>query len=327
MRLDIRYKNRKMKIIRYILSALMVILIAVMAAGTVIEKYHGSGFAISHVYGTWWFALLWALAAAGMVTLLVVQKSWKRPAVFTLHIAILLILLGALLTKLTGQHGQMTLKPGTPVSEFTIEKEGDSQTVILPFALTLDHFEMETYPGTRSPMDFVSYLRITDGGTQTDAKISMNHILKHRHYRFYQSNYDQEGNSVLSVSHDPWGIGVTYAGYLLLPVAICNGKEINREIPGEIVVEKRGSRNRLYLYFEIDNDFFFFQVENNSIYGYSNDTKFTDPIVQTKVKKRMLPPSNGLPACTYKLGNRSQKNKFMKKFYRAPAEEEDNNEE
>ncbi len=113
----------------------------------------------------------------------------------------------------------------------------------------------------------------------------------------------------------------------LLPVAICNGREINKEIPGEIVVEKRGSRNRLYLYFEIDNDFFFFQVENNSIYGYSSDTKFTDPIVQTKVKKRMLPPSNGLPACTYKLGNRSQKNKFIKKFYRVPDEEDDGGED
>ena len=57
------------------------------------------------------------------------------------------------------------------------------------------------------------------------------------------------------------------------------------------------------------------------------DTKFTDAIVATKVKKRMLPPENGKPAFTYKLGNRSQKNKFMKKFYRAPEDEEDNNEE
>lgn len=112
-----------------------------------------------------------------------------------------------------------------------------------------------------------------------------------------------------------------------LPVAIFNGKELNKEIPGEIVVEKRGSRNRLYLYFEIDEAFFFFQMENNSIYGYSSDTKFTDAIVQTKAKKRMLPPSNGLPACTYKLGNRSQKNKFIKKFYHVPEEEEENSEE
>ena len=90
----------------------------------------------------------------------------------------------------------------------------------LPFSLTLDRFEVETYPGTHSPMDFVSYLQIHDGGENTDAKISMNHILKHRHYRFYQSDYDEEGNSVLSVAHDPWGTGVTYAGYFLLFIAL-----------------------------------------------------------------------------------------------------------
>ena len=48
----------------------------------------------------------------------------------------------------------------------------------------------------------------------------MNNILKHRGYRFYQSDYDKEGNSVLSVAHDPWGIGVTYTGYILLLLAI-----------------------------------------------------------------------------------------------------------
>lgn len=108
-----------------------------------------------------------------------------------------------------------------------------------------------------------------------------------------------------------------------LPVVIFNAKEINQEIPGEIVIEKRGSRNKLYLYFELENDFFFFQAESNSMYGYSSDTKFNDAIVQTKVKKRMLQPENGLPAFTYKIGNRSQKNKFMKKFYRAPEENEE----
>ena len=35
----------------------------------------------------------------------------------------------------------------------------------------------------------------------------------------------------------------------------------------------------------------------------------------------MLKPENGLPAFTYKLGNRSQKNKFMKKFYKVPEED------
>ena len=66
----------------------------------------------------------------------------------------------------------------------------------------------------------MSYLRLSDGETQEEAVISMNHILKHKHYRFYQSDYDEQGNSILDVARDPWGIGVTYTGYVLLFVAL-----------------------------------------------------------------------------------------------------------
>ncbi len=209
-----------MKHTRHFLSVLFITLIVVMAAGTVVEKFHGSEYALSHVYGAWWFVGLWGLAAAGLIIMMLLRKLWQRPVVFALHTSVLLILLGALLTMLTGQHGEMTLRPDTPANRFTIEKDGNSKEVALPFSLTLDRFEVETYPGTHSPMDFVSYLQIHDNGKNTDAKISMNHILKHRHYRFYQSDYDEEGNSVLSVAHDPWGTGVTYAGYFLLFIAL-----------------------------------------------------------------------------------------------------------
>lgn len=209
-----------MKHTRHLLSVLFITLIVVMAAGTVVEKFHGSEYALSHVYGAWWFVGLWGLAAAGLIIMMLLRKLWQRPLVFALHTSVLLILLGALLTMLTGQHGEMTLRPDTPANRFTIEKDGNSKEVALPFSLTLDRFEVETYPGTHSPMDFVSYLQIHDNGENTDAKISMNHILKHRHYRFYQSDYDEEGNSVLSVAHDPWGTGVTYAGYFLLFIAL-----------------------------------------------------------------------------------------------------------
>lgn len=209
-----------MKNIRHLLSILMVALIVAMATGTVLEKFHGSDYALTHVYGSWWFVCLWAVAALGMVIMIIVQKQWKRPVICAMHSAVLLILLGALLTMLTGQHGEITLKPGVAANQFTLEKSKKQQVAKLPFTLTLDRFEVETYPGTHSPMDFVSYLQINDGGIKTDAKISMNHILKHRHYRFYQSDYDETGNSVLSVAHDPWGTGVTYAGYILLFIAL-----------------------------------------------------------------------------------------------------------
>jgi ABC-type transport system involved in cytochrome c biogenesis permease subunit len=205
-----------MKQLRHITSVLVITLIAVLAAGTIIEKLHGSDFARIHVYGTWWFVGLWALVATLLVFMMVKGRMWKRRAVCGLHLSILFILLGALLTMLTGQHGRMKLEPNRPNSHFFIQDKGKITKEALPFSLTLDRFEIETYPNSSKPKDYVSYLRLSDGQTQKDVVISMNHILKHKHYRFYQSDYDDKGNSILDVAHDPWGISVTYAGYALL---------------------------------------------------------------------------------------------------------------
>ena len=72
---------------------------------------------------------------------------------------------------------------------------------------------MVYYPGTQTPMDFVSRIEVEGQRYQ----VSMNHIADVRHYRFYQSAYDEDGRgTILSVSFDPWGIGVTYVGYGLL---------------------------------------------------------------------------------------------------------------
>jgi ABC-type transport system involved in cytochrome c biogenesis permease subunit len=209
-----------MKYIRHIISVLVILLIAVLAAGTIVEKLHGSEYALSHMYGTWWFVGLWALMAGLLIYMAVKCRLWKRMAVGALHLSILLILLGALLTMLTGQHGRMKLEPNRPNSHFFIQEKGEITKEALPFSLTLDRFEIETYPNSSKPKDYVSYLRLNDGETSQDAVISMNHILKHKHYRFYQSDYDDKGNSILDVARDPWGIGVTYAGYALLFVAL-----------------------------------------------------------------------------------------------------------
>ena len=205
-----------MKQLRHITSVLVITLIAVLAAGTIVEKLHGSDFARIHVYSAWWFVALWALVALLIVYMAVKCKMWKQLAVGVLHLSILFILLGALLTMLTGQHGRMKLEPNRPNSHFFINEHGEITKEALPFSLTLDRFEIETYPNSSKPKDYVSYLRLSDGQTQKDVVISMNNILKHKHYRFYQSDYDDKGNSILDVARDPWGIGVTYTGYALL---------------------------------------------------------------------------------------------------------------
>lgn len=209
-----------MKSLRHIISVLVIILIAVLAAGTIVEKLHGSDFAKIHIYSAWWFVGLWASLAVLMIVMAVKSHMWKRMTVCTLHLSILFILLGALLTMLTGQHGRMQLEPNRPNSHFFIKDKDEITKEALPFSLTLDRFEIEKYPNSGKPKDYVSYLKLTDGTTQKDVVISMNNILKHKHYRFYQSDYDEQGNSILDVARDPWGIGVTYAGYALLFVAL-----------------------------------------------------------------------------------------------------------
>ncbi|WP_027385332.1 cytochrome c biogenesis protein CcsA [Chryseobacterium gregarium] len=86
-----------------------------------------------------------------------------------------------------------------------------------PFALKLDDFVMETYPGSSSPSAYESHIKIIDEGKQTPFKIYMNHVLNHKGYRFFQSSFDPDRmGTVLSVNHDFWGTLISYIGYALL---------------------------------------------------------------------------------------------------------------
>lgn len=49
----------------------------------------------------------------------------------------------------------------------------------------------------------------------------MNRIFTLQGFRFYQSSFDDDGKgSWLTVNYDPWGTGVTYAGYVLLGISM-----------------------------------------------------------------------------------------------------------
>ena len=103
--------------------------------------------------------------------------------------------------------------------DITVMAAYGSRTVSLPFSLKLDDFVVERYPGSNSPSGFISKVSMADAARGVSLKydIYMNHILKYRGYRFYQSSYDSdELGTVLSVNHDPVGMYTTYAGYTLL---------------------------------------------------------------------------------------------------------------
>ena len=89
--------------------------------------------------------------------------------------------------------------------------------VQLPFAIKLNDFIAEKYPGTeKGYASFMSKVTVEDERPY-DYDIFMNNILDHRGYRFFQSGFDpDEKGTNLSVNHDQWGTGITYAGYFLL---------------------------------------------------------------------------------------------------------------
>ena len=191
----------------------MVPVVIVLAAGTIVEKLHGHEAAATSIYGSWWFIALLALVGAAAIVAIVREKMWHTTHRLLIFGSAVVILLGGGLSTWTGSHGSMTLKSGTPCYSYEDDNGNVHQ---LPFAVTLDEFELVTYPGSRTPMDFVSHISVE--GEKAD--ISMNNIFKRGGYRFYQADFDEDGSSTLSVAHDPIGIAVTYVGYVLFAVGL-----------------------------------------------------------------------------------------------------------
>ncbi len=204
----------KQKLFRYLSYGSLAAVILAMTAATVVERLHGTEAAFKWVYHNPLFIAFWAVAAVTGVLYLVARKVHRRLPTMTLHLSFVIILAGALVTFLFGDAGEVTLLPGEPVSAY--ERE-DGSVRTLPFQLELESFTVETYSGSKMPSDYISVVKIPGNETEETYTISMNKILKKQGYRFYQADYDLEkGTSVLAVNHDPAGVGITYAGYLLL---------------------------------------------------------------------------------------------------------------
>lgn len=206
-----------MVFIKKALLTLYVLLIVVMAAATVVEHYSNTLFVSEHIYGAWWFTLLWALLAAGGITY-IVKRHVRKWNILLLHLSLLIILLGALLTHLTSFSGTIHLRQGKAVDSYReMVSMTETKSKPLPFVVRLDSFDVVNHPGTSAASDYITRFSITDGKTVTHAQVSMNKIFVYHGVRFYQASYDTDNlGSILSISSDRWGIPTTYTGYGLL---------------------------------------------------------------------------------------------------------------
>ena len=150
------------------------------------------------------------------------MQSWlssmrSKPATWLLHIALGIIVLGACVTHFFGEQGEIHLR----ADQAQRVPHSDISLFLWDFHIVSDK--------DGNPVDFISELRLLDRdaknngqGLQVDEGIvRMNKPLKYHGFRFCQSDYDSDMQGVvLAYNHDPWGIGITYAGYALLLIAM-----------------------------------------------------------------------------------------------------------
>lgn len=191
------------------------VVVIVLASATIIEQAAGREFALKYIYHSVWFAALWGALAVCSAVYIYKQKLYRNYAACALHAAFVVILIGALITSITAERGTLHLRQGKPQRHYTKEDEVSRQS--LPFEVKLVLFEVQYDTLTGKPKDYISFLRIND----TLCKVSMNKIHRRNGYRLYQLSYDSdEMGTHLLVYRDQWGIAVTYAGYMLLALAM-----------------------------------------------------------------------------------------------------------
>lgn len=214
------------------------VVIVVLIVASFVEPFTGSDTVRRFFYGAWWFRILWAALAATGTWMTLHWRLWRKPAVMLLHMSFLVILGGALTSALFATEGKLMLYEGEESAMFLTN---DQHVAHMDFTLRLDSFRIDRYADTGDASGYRSHVTVIDAdSTRSTAVISMNHILRHRRLRFYQASYtpDQRG-TILTVVHDPYGIGITYTGYALLLLSaflLLLPRRLKRPGPGAITV-------------------------------------------------------------------------------------------
>ncbi len=193
---------------------LLLILAIGAAVGTFIENDFGTVRAKELVYNAWWYQLSLFLISLNLIAVIDKTKMYRVKARTLFHVSFIIILFGAALTHYFGLDGMMHIREGEKSNIIVIGEE----QVETPFYIALEEFTLTRYPGSRSPSEFYSELKVIDevNDHTFESEVYMNHTLNYGGYKFFQTSYDSdEKGTKLSVNKDP-GVEVTYIGYTLL---------------------------------------------------------------------------------------------------------------
>ena len=115
------------------------------------------------------------------------KGRWTRFGVYTVHLSVVILLIGGLIGSIFGFDGFVNIAEGD--SARRIRLRNSSQTVTLDFAVRCDDFNVSFYE-TGAPKEFRSTLTILEGGRPVLQKdIIVNDPLRYKGISFYQSSY------------------------------------------------------------------------------------------------------------------------------------------
>ena len=136
------------------MAVLLVFLIVVLALATFVESAYGVQTAWALFYGTHWFELLMLLIAINIVGVMVKQKffSRKKWVVLLFHLAFVLILLGAAITRFISYEGNMHIRENTAAN--TILSNNAYMDVVLEASGEVKEHSKEVMITTLTPGDY-----------------------------------------------------------------------------------------------------------------------------------------------------------------------------
>lgn len=170
------------------------------------------------MFRTWGFLAIVVLLmfSLGLVVIDGVRKKLSISYILS-HMGLLIMLWGGFFGAPDVTDAMLVAEKGKATN---IACSRDGHAVPLPFEVTLDEFTTTFYEDGLSPKQFTSTL-VVAGRTVTT---SVNHPLRFKGYRLYQSDYDRDGNrySVLKVVRNPW-LPIAFLGMALLAISAILG--------------------------------------------------------------------------------------------------------
>lgn len=211
---------------------LLIIIAAVSVLGTLIVQQEKESF-YSQFYGQFWgkiiiqlginnlyqnilFSGLFFLLGGNLLACNInsfsprIFKKKRKLAIFLLHFSVLLVFLGAAVSKIKKDSRVLQLLPN---EKLMLEKEN--------FEIIFRKFYIDFYPQTSLPKDYRSEVEIFENGKfKAPAIIRVNHPLKFKGYSFYQSGFEVMADANIVVRHRGkifWEGNLKQGGFLEIP--------------------------------------------------------------------------------------------------------------